>query len=220
MIKIGFYTGNRAEKKELKNKLNDYFSDVNIEAEIIDLRTKTAVLKNIDAEYKDYNIIIQCNDGRVTYYKRNIVNHFKSYCNMTVGWLSMPLDPEKIEEIIFNEDYHSCPAGVYKLITNKIVRAVPYGDISFFRWNGDMTIVYLKDYETEEMRQSIKKVKSQLPERYFVESVKGYIINLYNVKKIDRANNQFIMYSGHKIPISPRKMKSLIRLYMDVMFGI
>ena len=161
-----------------------------------------------------------CEEERLTYFKKNIINHFKSYGNMTVGWISMPLSMDKLEEIVFNEDYHGCPRGVYKLDTNKTVRAIPYGDINFFRWNGDRTIIYLKDYETEEIKNSIKKVKEELPEKYFAECIKGYIINLYNVKKIDKTNHEFVMYSGHKIPISSRKYNEMVRLYIEVIFGI
>lgn len=220
MVKIGIYCGDTVKKKEIKSVLNQYFDDLQIKAEITILRTKTSVLKNIAAGYIDYNILMLCEEDRVTYFKKNIVNHFKSFSDITVGWLSMPLSMDKIEKIIFNEDYHSCPNGVYKLITNKTIRAIPYGDINFFRWNGSETVIYLKDYETEEVKQSIKKLKTELPEKYFAECVKGYIINLYNVKKIDKTNHEFVMYSGHKISISPRKYSEMVRLYIEVMFGI
>lgn len=220
MIKIGLYCGDIEQKKEIKANLNQYFDDLQIEAEIINLRTKTSVLNNVAAGYIDYNIILLCEEDRVTYFKKNIVNHFKSYSNITVGWLSMPFNIDKIEDIIFNEDYHGCPMGVYKLMTNKTIRAMQHGDISFFRWDGDKTVIYLKDNETEEVKQSIKKTKEELPEKYFTECIKGYIINLYNVKKIDKVNHEFVMYSGHKIPISPRKYTLMVSLFIQVIFGI
>lgn len=220
MIKVGIFCRDRTQKKEIQDKLKQYFDDLHIEAEVTNIRTKMAALKNIDTAYIDHKIIMLCEDDRVTYFKKNLVNHFRNYSNMTVGWLSLPLNMDKIEEIIFNEDYHVCPRGVYKFITNKTIRAVPYSDINFFRWNGDKTIIYLKDYETEEVKQSIKKLKVELPEKYFAECIKGYIINLYNVKKIDKVNHEFIMHSGHKIPIGTRRYRSIVRLYIQVMFGI
>lgn len=220
MIKIGVFCNNSAQKKEIKDILNQYFEALQIEAEITSLRTKMKVLRDIAAAYIDYNIVMMCEEERLTYFKKNIINHFRNYGNMTVGWVSMPLSIEKLEEVIFNEDYHGCPRGVYKLDTNKTIRAIPYSDINFFRWNGDKTIIYLKDYETEEIKNSIKRVKEKLPEKYFAECIKGYIINLYSVKKIDKINHEFVMYSGHKIPISSRKYKEMVRLYIEVMFGI
>lgn len=220
MIKIGIFCNDGAQKKEIKNILKQYFDDLQIVSQITILRTKMVVLKDIAAGYIDYNIIMICEEDRLTYFKKNIMNYFKNYGNMTVGWVSMPLNTDKLQEIIFNEDYHGCPRGVYKLDTNKTIRAIPYSDINFFRWNGDKTIIYLKDYETEEIKKSIKKLKEELPENYFAECIKGYIINLYSVKKIDKINHEFVMYSGHRIPISDRKYGALVRLYIEVMFGI
>lgn len=220
MLKIGIYCKDRVQKKEIKKSLKEYFDALQMEAEITTLRTKVTVLNDITESFTDYKIILLCDEDKVSYFKKNVVNHFKDYSNMTVGCLSLPLSMDKIEEIIFNEDYHFCPRGVYKLITNKTIRAIPYDDINFLRWNGNKTIIYLKDYETEEEKKSIKKMKVELPEKYFVESIKGYIINLYNVKKIDKVNHQLVMHSGHRIPISSRKYKSFVRLYIEVMFGI
>lgn len=219
MIKIGIYCSDRKQKKEIKNKLEQYFNELNIETEITFLRTRMALLKDIALSYINYNIVLLCEENRITYFKKNLVN-IRNYSNMTVGWLSMLLDMDKIQEIIFNEDYHSCPRGVYKLNTNKTIRAVPYSDINLFRWDGDKTILYLNDNETEEIKQSLKKIKDQLQENFFAECIKGYIINLYNVKKVDKINHEFVMYSGHKIPISPRKCKSMVSLYIQVMFGL
>lgn len=220
MIKIGLYCNDTEMKKEIKNNLIHYFDELKIEAQITNIRTKTSVLNNIAAGYIDYNIVMLCENDRVTYFKKNAINHFRSYSNITVGWLSMPNFMDNIQDIIFNEDYHGCPMGIYKLNTSKTIRAIQHGDINFFRWNGDKTVVYLKDYETEEIKQSIKKIKEELPESYFAECVKGYIINLYNVKRIDKVTHEFVMYSGHRIPISPRKFNSMISLFIKVIFGL
>lgn len=44
MIKIGIYSSDTKQKKEIKSKLEQYFNDLQIEAEITTLRTKMAVL--------------------------------------------------------------------------------------------------------------------------------------------------------------------------------
>jgi DNA-binding LytR/AlgR family response regulator len=78
----------------------------------------------------------------------------------------------------------------------------------------------LKGGETEEVNKSITKLKVELPEDYFAECTKGYIVNFYNVKKIDRVNHNLVMYSGYKIPISPRRYTDIVRKFMEVMFGM
>lgn len=220
MIKIGVYCNNSNQKKEIKTMLKNYFDNYDVEAEITNIKTKMKILKKTIESYSDYNIVVLCEEDKLIYYKRNYINYYKNISNMTVGCISMPLNFDKIENILFNEDYHICPNGVYKLITSNTIRAIPYGDINFCKWNGHKSVIYLNDGETEEVNKSIKKIKNELSERYFVECIKGYIINLYNIKKIDKINHEFIMYSGHKIPISSKKYTSVVRLFIEVMFGI
>ena len=220
MIKIGIFCEDKDQRKEIENLINQYFLSLQIEAEIINIRTKVAALKDMATRYNDHNIIILCEEGSATYFRKNNENHLKSYSTITIGWLSMPIDSEKIENIIFNEDYHKSPNKVYNLKTNKTIRAIPYCDISFFRRSGDKTTIYLIDNETEEQSISIPKIKEELFENYFAECINGHLINLYNVRKIDKMNHELVMRSGHRIPISDRKYKAMVRLYIEVMFGI
>ena len=220
MIKIGVYSKDSNQKKEIKRSLKQYFNELNIESEICCIRTKTRALENLAVIYAEYNIVLLCEENRITYVKRNLVNYMKNYSSQTVGWTDIPVNNDKIDEIIINEDYHNCPHGVYGMNTRKTVRAISYSDIEYCQWMNGKTVIFLKDNETEEINESIKIFKTKLPEIYFVNCVKGYIINLYNVKKIDRVNHQLVMKSGNKISISRYKFSDIIRLYIIVMFGI
>ena len=220
MIKIGVYSKDSNQKKEIKRSLKQYFNDLNIESEICCIRTKMRALNNLAARYAEYNIVLLCDDNKITYVKRNLVNYMKNYCSQTVGWTDIPLSNDKIDAIIINEDYHNCPHGVYGMNTRKTVRAISYSDIEYCQWMNSKTVIFLKDNETEEINESIKVLKTKLSEIYFADCVKGYIINLYNVKKIDRVNHQLVMKSGNKISISRYKFSGIIRLYIMVMFGI
>jgi len=220
MIKIGVYSKDSNQKKEIKRSLKQYFNDLNIEVEICCIRTKMRALNNLAVMYAEYNIVLLCEDNKITYVKRNLVNYMKNYCSQTVGWTDIPLSNDKIDEIIINEDHHNFPYGVYSLNTRKTVRAISYSDIEYCQWMNSKTVIFLKDNEIEEINESIKVFKTKLPEIYFADCVKGYIINLYNVKKIDRVNHQIVMKSDKKISISRYKFSDIIRLYIMVMFGI
>ena len=63
-------------------------------------------------------------------------------------------------------------------------------------------LVFLANNETEKIKASTKKIKEELSEDYFVNNSRGYLVNLFNVKKIDRVNNEIIFKSGSRIPIS------------------
>lgn len=45
------------------------------------------------------------------------------------------------------------------LKTKTVIRAVSYGDIEYSHWVDGKNIIFLKDNETEESRESIKKMK-------------------------------------------------------------
>jgi len=154
MIRIGIYCKDSQHKREIKESLKQYFSEIKIELETSNIRAKTALLKNLTERYMIYNIVLSCEDDRISYIKRNVIDHIKNYSNMTVGWLSMPLSDDRIDEIIFNDDFHGCPRGIYKLATRKTVRAITHGDIEFCRWNQDKTVIFLKGDETEEVEKS------------------------------------------------------------------
>lgn len=220
MIKIGIYSKDSKQKKEIKRSLKQYFNDLNIESEICNIRTKMRALNNLAVAYAELNIVLLCEDNKITYVKRNLVNYMESYSSQTVGWTDVPLNNDKIDEIIINEDYHNCPHGVYGMNTRKTVRAISYGDIEYCKWMNGKTVIFLKDNETEEINESIKVFKTKFPEIYFADCIKGYIINLYNVKRIDRVNRQLVMKSGNKITVSRYKFSDIIRLYIMVMFGI
>ncbi len=220
MFKIGIYCKDTVQRKEIKKNLKLFFEELKIELQISDIRSKKTFLENITERYMIYSIVLQCEEERITYVKNIMVNHVANQGFHTLGWLNMPLCNESIDKMIFYEEYNLCPFGIYKLITKNTIRVVTYGDIEYCLWNGEKTIMFLKNNETEELRKSIVKIKSELAMGFFVACNKGYIINFYNVKKIDRVNHEFVMHSGHKIPISPKKYSNLVRLYINVMFGL
>jgi len=220
LIKIGIYCKDSNQKKEIKRSLKQYFNDLNIESEICNIRTKMRALENLAVAYAELNIVLLCEDNKITYVKRNLVNYMENYSSQTVGWTDIPLNNDKIDEIIINEDYPNCPHGVYGMNTRKTVRAISYREIEYCQWMNNKTVIFLKDNETEEINESIKVFKTKLPEIYFADCVKGYIINIYNVKKIDRVNKKLVMKSGNKITVSRYKFTDIIRLYIMVMFGI
>lgn len=220
MIKIGIYSNDLTQKKDIKKSMTQYFEDLNIESEISYIKTKSIVLKNITAKFMEFNILI-INDGdKIIYIKRNNNSIVKKYDYQTIGWFDSPLNNEKIDEIIFREDNRNCPQGLYNLNTKKIIRAIDYEDIEYFQIINRKTIIYLTDNEVEDTNESFKSIKDKLSEEFFVDCVKGYIVNFYNIKKIDRVNHILIMKSGHKITIGKNNFKYIVRLYFRIIFGI
>lgn len=83
-----------------------------------------------------------------------------------------------------------------------------------------MTMIFLKNNETEEIFQSKKTIKKELAQDYFVDCEKGYIVNIFNIKKIDKANQIITMQSGEQIPINRRKFQHVFRILIKSKCGI
>ena len=220
MIKIGIYCKDSIQKKEIKNFLKEYFEDMEMESNISYIRTWKNVYNNLAAKFGDYNIMFVCDEGKITYIKRNAPSEFKNYTNITTGWTELPLSSEKIDDVITSKDYHNCPCKVFHLNTMKTIRAITHAEIEYCKKSDRKSVIVLKDNETEEINETLKSLKRKLPEDYFATCLGGYIINLYNIKKIDRANRKIIMNSGHTIPIAKSKNKAFLRIFFKVIFGI
>lgn len=102
MIKIGIYSRSSEQKKDIKKSMKEYFDNLKIESEVRVIRAKFSALKNLAERYAQYNIVLICEENKITYIKRNVVSHLKNYCSQIVGWTDLPLSTEKIDEIIFN----------------------------------------------------------------------------------------------------------------------
>ncbi len=220
MIKIGIYSNDSAQRKDIKKLMLKYFDDFNVEAEISYIRTKSKVLKSITDKFTEFNIMIVCDEDKIIYFKRNGIISAKDYGIQTIGWLDSSIDHEKIDKILLNENNHNCPHGLYLLNTKKVIRAISYEEIEFFQRLNNKTIIYLTDGEDEYINESLKSIKDKLSEDFFADCVKSHIVNFYNVKKIDRVNHVFIMKSGREIPICKKRFTQVIRLYIKVIFEI
>jgi LytTr DNA-binding domain-containing protein len=220
MIKIGIYSNNSTQKKDIKKLMTKYFNDLNIKAEIEYIRTKSIALKHISAKFISLNIVLICDGDIITYIKKSSVGIANNLSYMAIGWIGYPLSNENIDAIIFNECNYNCPLGMYQLNTRKVARTISYQDVEYFQWTNKKTIINLVDSEVEETNESIKSIKGKLVEEFFVDCVKGHIINFYNIKKIDRINYILIMKSGNKIKIGRNNCSHIIRLYFKIIFGI
>jgi len=134
--------------------------------------------------------------------------------------LEFPLNSENLNEMMIADNGHNCPYGIFKVNTKKTLRLIPHEDIEYFYRSNGKTLVFLKNNETEEIFQSKKVIKKELSEDYFIDCAKGYIVNLYNIMKIDKTNQIITLQSGDIIPINRKKFQYVFREYIKTMCGI
>jgi len=220
MIRIGVYSSDLEQKREIKNQISEYLEYLNIKYKIAFIKTKSIALRNITDKLTMFNIVIICDGKKVTYIKDNNPNPANKNNVRAFGWVDAPLNNDKIEDIIFSCDNRGCPLGLYHLMTKKLIRTISYEEIECIMRVERKTIFYLRGNELVETNESVKKIKEKLPEGFFVDCIKGVIINYYNLKRIDKTNFIITTNSDYKIQVNKNNISRLIKNYFKVFFDL
>ena len=146
-----------------------------------------------------------------TYY-----NFDKNYMHAVSGILELPLSSDSIDkELLGNiENTYCCPYGIYIVNNRTIYRRILYEDIEYIQRDKDKSVIYLRNGETEEIRKSINKIKKELDEKYFIKSCNGYIVNIFNINKVNKDTHSIELKSGTKIPLTKRNFQEFLKAYM------
>ena len=222
MINIGIYA-NLVERNNIKTSITKYLENSKIEANINFIRTLNELFHDFFQLNSKYNIIITCEENKIKFVKINSIkygNNNFDVKNLTLGILEFPLSIESIDEMMLADNGQNCPHGIYEINSKKTFRLVPHEDIEYFYRSKGKTMIFMKNNETEEIFQTKKAIMKELAENYFVDCAKGYIVNIFNIKKIDKINQEITLQSGNKIPINRRKFQHTFRTLIKAKFGI
>lgn len=95
-----------------------------------------------------------------------------------------------------------------------------HSDIEYFCRKDKKTVICMRDGSSESTGESLTSIKKSLPQEYFVHAHRGYIINLYNIRRIDRPKFTFIMRSGRQISVSQKVYKEIFNKFIKTVFKI
>ena len=97
----------------------------------------------------------------------------------------------------------------FQIKSNDGIQNVPYDTIMFFESSlvPHKLILHTRN-ERIEFRGKMKNIKELSPD--FFQCHKGYIVNIKNVKRIDKAEKIVVMTNGETAMVTPRKLSSLI----------
>jgi len=144
----------------------------------------------------------------------------KMHVQILSGSLENPLGNENLSELFFTNNECGCPHGIYSISTQNTLRFVYHEDIEYFHCSRAESMVFLTNNKTEQINQTTQKIKMELSEDYFVECARGYIVNLFNVRKIDKFNQLLILKSRSEIPLSKKNYHETINKFFKAIFGI
>lgn len=90
--------------------------------------------------------------------------------------------------------------------------AIPYEDIIFLETHLSMThkmILHMKDSQVE-FRAAMREVAKMSPD--FYRCHKSFIVNVKNIKRVDKSAGEIEMINGDKVPIAVRKISELLKI--------
>ena len=99
------------------------------------------------------------------------------------------------------------------LRTAESLHVVDISDIYFCKSDNSYTTFYFKDNENILVSKGLKDYENLLADYGFYRAHQSYLVNLNQIKKVDKSDGGFIIMKNKKeIPVSLRQMKKLISL--------
>jgi len=222
VINIGIYNRRTDKKIKISDFVQKYFEDKKLAVKVSIIKTKLNILSEMLGLKSKYKIILLCENDLVICIKKYMILPTEKGAAIYVKRYNLPLCEEDMDNIVstsISQDME-CPYGIYQLNTDKVIASIKFNDISYFKWEDNKTNLYLNNGETYEIKESIKSIKENLPQDFFFDGLKGNLINMYNVKRIDLFEHYYVMQSGGKITIPKNVSKKTERQFVKILFDI
>lgn len=219
MLKIVLHC-NIKERNEIEPTLSAYFTEKNKSFEIHHVGSATKFLNDYFFQ-KDFQLLLICKNNSLSYILKTYHNFDKNYMHIVSGVLELPLNPDSIDKELYDsfENTYCCPYGIYNVNNRTTYRRVLHEDIEYIQRVKGKSIIYLINGETEEINKSINKISKEINERYFLKSYKGYLVNIFNINKVNKDTNSIELKSGTKLPLTKRNFQQFLKAYLFSMQG-
>jgi len=214
MLKIALHCDIQS-RKQIETVLFQYMNGKNIPFEIYHVGSASKFISDYFFQ-KDFRLMLIYKNNSLSYIMKTYHNFDKNYMHMVSGILKFPLEIDNMEKELFVniETTYRCPYGVYNVSTRAAFNRILHEDIEYIRRFKNKSVIYLGNGETEEIGKSISKIKKELNEKYFVKCCKGYIVNIFNIKKVNRDTHTIELKSGVVIPLTKRNFQEFLKAYI------
>ncbi len=208
MLKIALY-GRLKDQKIIRDALTSPLMENNISFEFHDASNSPEFIKSYLFD-NDFKLFIACIDNMTSYIIRSYSDANDSH--LIFGSMSFPPTPDEIKEkLLKNHDLSgTCPHGEYIIKTKLKIR---HEDIEYINAENGKTIIHLKNGDTETVSKRMSNVANELNGKHFVRCSNGYMVNVFNVRKIHKVSkdtSKIELVSGAEIPLA--------RSYTNVFF--
>jgi two-component system, LytTR family, response regulator len=123
---------------------------------------------------------------------------------------------EQNESLLMNFNQKANPKKII-LRTVNAMHLVNVSDILYCKSDNSYTTFNLCNGDNIMVSKGIVFFETILEESGFIRPHQSYLVNLQHVKKLDKTDGGFVILdSGHEVPISSRRKKSLIQLFESI----
>ena len=128
-----------------------------------------------------------------------------------------PITREKLNEVLSIYLKEKIDAEKKLLvISNRASVNVSYSNILYVDVIKRNVKIHLAERLVDADRGFYNVVNPLLDDRRFIECYKGVVVNMEHIR--NQIDDDFILDNGEKVPISKRKKKDIIRLFMEYTF--
>lgn len=239
MIRIAVYEGNRSTEEKLAQEFSRIFNELNISYELHIILNPEQLLPMIKRDPFQFDILCLSLDqfditAKVMSYLREVnqlaevilingtVEAFRRVIRYKPSdWLALDeilagrlLPAMKYRCMILQKSKNQC---FYIKTKTRIVK-IPYSNINYFESIQRQVILHgPDDNNTYAFLAKLDDVDVSLPKNIFCRCHKSMIINLHNVKVLDKSTKQFVLNNGEEVDISKGHYKEVIDAYESFM---
>lgn len=211
MIKI-VICGNKKEIKQIEDILVQCLKEISDPIEIYHVSSPLYLMRDYLSEMS-YKLFIISSKDSITYMVNAYTNFDLGISRYIAGEIKFPLTCKKINKSLAEKIKSSwtCPYGSYILRRKGELQRILHEEIEYIHREKKKSIIYLSNGESEPIAKSTTKIAKELDKSHFIKCSKGYIVNFFNIDKIDMSRKVVRMKCGAEIPISSRGLREFLK---------
>ena len=233
-MKIAIADDLETDRNVIKDMVLDFFGRLQIKADITTYESAEALLNDFKPHSFDLILLdiymgtLNGIDAASVIYKEDkdcriifitTANCFaaESYEVKAAYYMIKPITREKLNEVlsIYLKEKIDAEKKL-PVISNRASVNVSYSNILYVDVIKRNVKIHLAERLVDADRGFYNVVNPLLDDRRFIECYKGVVVNMEHIR--NQIDDDFILDNGEKVPISKRKKKDIIRLFMEYTF--
>lgn len=213
----------------MREETKKLFMEGRLEAKIFSFYTLDAALRELSSNPSDFDIIVldidYIQDLKHIYSTFRIHNFLAAYIILSstykqldaamllrpTAYLKKPLSQAHyrnrvkfiIQEFMSQDRY-------FTFTQKQRMESIPYKEIECFESNQRSITLHLRNNQAHTFTAKLSDIESKVPAACFVRCHQSYLVNMENIRMLDKTNKQLHMLSGRCVDISRRSLSEVV----------